>query len=151
MARLPEPFLPLQDSDIKALIKQNSHLLEFDISGSGTLFLFDPMPRIIFRAGNRMGTARRCNLARLCLNLERDEHSRSDPEWIEILTRVSELINTSLINPNSPIKPTDLPMYSRMVKFGHPTISSLARAIELELLILPEDSIRELKHDGLLK
>ena len=151
MGRLPEPFLPLQDSDIKALIKQP---LVFEMLGFETLFLLDSMTHIIVQAGNRMGTARRCNLAILCLNLERDKRSRSDQEWILIFTRVSELystINTSLINPNPPIKITDLPLYARLVKYRHPTISDLADAIEVNLLLLPEDSIRELKHAGLLK
>ena len=60
-------------------------------------------------------------------------------------------VNTSLVNLNSPIKTTDLPMYSRLVEDDVPAIVYLAKAIIENALILPEDSIRELKHAGLLE
>jgi len=52
---------------------------------------------ILAKAGNRMGTARRCNLARLiCTLRHQNKHwwspIMSQPEGIQILTRVSDSV-----------------------------------------------------------
>ena len=49
------------------------------------------------------------------------------------------------------MKSTDLPIYSRLAALGYVTIRNLTRAIEENELVLPADSIKELKHAGLLK
>lgn len=58
-------------------------------------FYYD-VTRAIAKAGNRMGVARRCNFARLFLTLKRHQGSwsqvQSHPEWIQILTGVSESV-----------------------------------------------------------
>jgi len=79
--RLPTPFLPLQDAGIKGLAK-----------------LADQWPRteaikLLAKAGNRMGTARRCNLARFISTHQiRWSSVTEQPDGIQILTRVSESV-----------------------------------------------------------
>ena len=61
----------------------------------GTRLLY-PATRIIAKAINRMGAARRCNLVRLFLTLQRHQVWQSwllyHHDGIQILTRVSESI-----------------------------------------------------------
>jgi len=53
--------------------------------------------RILAKACTRMGTARRCNVARLFLTLQHYEHNLGHsmvyhPEGVQIVTRVSESV-----------------------------------------------------------
>jgi len=82
------PFLPLQDAEIKRLDK-----------GPRWGPVLDPKMAVVLlaKAVNRMGTARRCHLARLICTFRYNQTlwsvlSDSDfqPEGIQILTRVSE-------------------------------------------------------------
>lgn len=92
--RLPEPFLPLHDSDIKDLIKMDSTIrsqTKWDIVPRY------PVTRVFGRAGNRMGAARRYTLARVFLTLQKHQQDlsplvNSQPEGVQILTRVSEFV-----------------------------------------------------------
>ena len=82
MTRLPEEFLPLSDSEIKKLIKLDS----------GRAYA---MVCVLAKAGNRMGTSRRCNLAKLFLTLRKHQEGlqplvMSHPEGVQMVTRVSE-------------------------------------------------------------
>jgi len=83
------PFLSLQDPEIKRLAKipQRVALDEPNV-----------VVNILTKAGNSMGTARRCNLARLIRTLRHHQLNwpwspiMSQPEGIQILTRVSESV-----------------------------------------------------------
>jgi hypothetical protein len=60
-----------------------------------------PVTRVFSKATNRMGVARRCAVARLFLTLQRHQPDlsllvNSQPEGVQILTRVSEFV---LFNP----------------------------------------------------
>jgi hypothetical protein len=71
--------MSLQDSDIKRLAGPMRYLIPDDFA----------------EVGNRMGTARRCNLARLFLTLRGRQHDlkllvRSNPEGVQILIRVRD-------------------------------------------------------------
>ena len=79
--RLPTPFLPLQDAEIKGLAKLT--------------YQWPPTEgiKILAKAGNRMGTARRCNLARFISTHQiRQSPVTDQPDGIQILTRVSESV-----------------------------------------------------------
>jgi len=79
--RLPTPFLPLLDTEIKGLAK--------------LAYQWPPTEgiKILAKAGNRMGTARRCNLARLiCTHQVGWSSVLAQPDGIQILTRVSESV-----------------------------------------------------------
>jgi len=83
LTRLPEPFLPLQDSVIKYLDRPH---------GSNDT---KEVLRVFAEVGNEMGTARRCNLAKLFLTLQIRqpgvrELAESNPEGVQILIRVSD-------------------------------------------------------------
>ena len=151
MIRLPTPFLPLHDSDIKKVAK-----LPYDDGN------YRDARRIFAMAGNRVATARRCNLARLFLTL----HGRhelalpemiwSNPEGIQILTRVSPYhsINTFLTHLNSPTKyPSFVPNSDLLWHIGivMQRTKFITDKSSEDSLILPEDFIEELKHAGLLK
>lgn len=92
--RLPEPLLPLHDSDIKSLIKMDSSIRSLTKWDIVPVY---PVTRVFGRAGNRMGAARRCILARVFLTLRRHQQDlsplvNSQPEGVQILTRVSEVV-----------------------------------------------------------
>jgi len=155
LTRLPEPVLPLHDSDVKSLIKMDSSirsLTKWDI------IPVYPVTRVFGKAANRMGTARRCTIARLFLTLQKHQSDlsplvNSQPEGVQMLTWVSELINTSRIHLNSLIKTTDLIPHSRLVDHFATGIQNIQNIINKpfgDSLILPDDSIKELKLAGLL-
>jgi hypothetical protein len=139
LTRLPEPFLPLHDSDIKRLSK---------LDGSEP----DAVTCVFANAGNRMGMARRCNLARLFLSLrshQRDlqEFVMVSPEGFQSLTRVSlyHFIDTHL---SFPTKTTDLPPYSPLVYHFDTAIRDTridSTDFFRNTLILPPDTVKELK------
>ena len=84
MTRLPEPFLPLHDLDIKRLAKLDPTRLH---AATG----------VFAKAGNRMGIARRYSLARLFLTIRRHQYNMEEfttlfPVVVQILTRVSESV-----------------------------------------------------------
>ena len=149
MTRLPEPFLPLHDSDFKKLAK-------LDLFGVGTAI---PIPglSVFAKAGNRMGTARRCNLARLFFTLQQHwQWELSNTIYIElaqILIRVSESIITSLTRLNLPTQSTDL--HTRLLVVDHLTCAIYYAHSLIRLssgnpfpLILPDDYIGELERAG---
>jgi len=76
--RLPTPFLPLLDAEIKGLAK-----LAYQRPSTEAR-------KILAKAGNRMGTARRCNLARFICTHRIKWSMITDEPGIQILTRVSE-------------------------------------------------------------
>ncbi len=97
LTRLPEPFLPLHDSDIKRLAKldvveRRTIPIEAAMGRSFSSIYTYPGHIVFAKAGNRMGTARRCNLARLFSTLRRHQVRLDSfrPEGAQILTRVSE-------------------------------------------------------------
>jgi len=111
---------------------------------------------ILAKAGNRMGTARRCNLARLIstILLHRGKwvsRNRYLPDMVQILTRVVSLynsINAFLTHLKTPSLLTlrvvdnfDTAVYG--IKFVTNKSSESS-------LILPEDFIEELRHAGLV-
>ena len=108
-----------------------------------------------------MGTARRCNLARLFFTLERYPWhlGLSDTIYLdvaEILIRVSEPIITFLTYLSLPTKSTDLPTRPRFVDHFSYAIDYAGRLIKESSenpfpLILPDDYIEELKRAGLLE
>ena len=107
-----------------------------------------------------MGTARRCNLARLLFTLRHDDPwNYSDTFHLavaQILIRVSQSITTSLIYLNLPTKSADLPTRPRFVGHFHSTMRFARRIIKESSdnpfpLILPDDYIKELKRARLLK
>ena len=88
MTRLPEPILPIPDSDIKGI----------DFSG---------MKDVIIKTANMMGTARRCNLARLLFTLQHRQYNfswmvKSRPEGVQILIRVSDSVLFYEYSPHPP-------------------------------------------------
>ena len=99
LTRLPEPFLPLHDSDVKRLAKldviERRTIATEPSMGRAFSSIYTYPGHIIFaKAGNRMGTARRCNFAKLLSTLGRHQ-TRFDsfrPEGAQILTRVSESV-----------------------------------------------------------
>jgi len=117
--------------------------------------------RIFAKAGNRMGTARRYNLAILFLTLRRHEqllYSRMDrnSKGIQILTWVSESVpfHLKLTHLNSPTKNPDFVPNSRLVWQFFRAIKRTNFATDKsseDSLILPEDFFQQLKHAGLLK
>jgi len=75
--------LPLQDLDIKKLAKQANFPRYSDVA-----FAFAEI-------GNRMSTARRCNLAKFFLTLQSRQQNleplvMSNPEGVQILIQVSD-------------------------------------------------------------
>ena len=153
--------MPLHDSDFKSLAKLHPTgrkrdavdvILEITINTSPGLSVFA-------KAGNRMGTARRCNLARLFFTLRKHQRDwelsvATHLEVAQTLIRVSESIITSLIYLNLPTKSTDLATRSRFVEHFRIAIINADIFIEKssrDPLILPDDSIQELKHAGLLQ
>ena len=145
--------MPLNDSDFKRLAKLDA------INWSTDPRLY-PGLSVFAKAGNRMGTSRRCNLARLFFTLQHQWRSRwVDTTYLEltqILIRVSESIFTSLTYLNLPTKSTDLRARAHFVNHLHFATSYAHQIIEESSenpfpLILPDDYIRELKRAGLLK
>ena len=153
MERLPEPFLPLYDSETQSLAKLD-------------LAPLHPVTRVFAEAGNRMGIARRYHLARFFLTLRHHQlylwaYVVSHPEGFQIVTRVSEFVlfhSRFLDHLNSPTKTTDLLPSSRLPHhFGTAiryidvryidvgTIKNLGHGLELH-----HNSIRELRDAGLL-
>ena len=157
MTRLPEPFLPLHDSDIKRLAKLIVYRLDagLDTVASSDIYTC-PGLSIIAKAGNRMGTARRCNLAKLLCTLRRHQNPRdfSDPGGIQVLTRVGLCysINTSLTHLNLPSKITDVLPGSRLPDHFNVAVVHVDNMVEKtsnDSLMLPDDFIEELKRAGL--
>ena len=152
MTRLPEPFFPLHDSEIKKLAK-------LDILQSGPAGYTYPAVSVFTKAGNRMGTARRCNLARLFLTLQRHQLgwgllANTHVEVAQILIRVSDSIITSLAHLNLFTKSTDLITRPRFTAHFCAIITSADRIIEKsseDPLVLPDECIEELRRAGLLK
>jgi len=143
LSRLPTPFLPLHEPEIKKLAK---------------LDYAPDMVRLVAMAGNRMGTARRCNVARLFLILRREyalsRLLKSNMEGIRILTRVSESVpfhyhfpdplNCLMKTPGlvSPFCPAfGFTMAIQRIEFTTFVTSKSSK----DSLILPEDFIIELK------
>jgi len=117
----------------------------------------DVAVNILAKAGNGMGTARRCNLARLISTLLNyssgwDSRNRYLPDVIQILTRVVSLyysINAFLTHLKTPslLTPRSADNFDAAVwsiKFVTNKSSEIS-------LILPEDFIEELRHAGLLR
>ena len=160
MGRLgaPEPFLPLHDSDFKRLAKLDAFIYRWSNSRRNLVY---PGLSVFAKAGNRMGTPRRCNLARLFFTLQRYQWGSllSDTthlEVAEILIRVRESIITSVTQLNLPTKSTDLRNRPRFASHFTYAISDADRIIEKSSenpfpLILPDDYIEELKRAGLLE
>ena len=97
LTRLPEPFLPLNDVDVKRLakldaIERRTITVEPTMGRAFSSIYTYPGHTVFAKAGNRMGTARRCNLARLFSMLRRhqDRIDSLRPEGAQILTRVSD-------------------------------------------------------------
>ena len=159
MTRLPEPFLPLHDSDIKRLAKLVVYRLDSGLETVASSDIYTcPGLSVVAKAGNRMGTARRCNLAKLLCTLRGHQNPRdfSNPEGVQILTRVSLCysINTSLTHLNLPSKITDLLPGSRLPDHFHVAVVHVNNMVEKssqDSLILPDDFIEELKRAGLLQ
>jgi len=111
---------------------------------------------MLAKAGNRMGTARRCNLARLISTLLHHSgycNSRKGylPDLIQILTRVVSLyysINAFLTHLKTPslITPRSTYNFDTAVLF----IKFVTNKSSEGSLILPEEFIEELRHAGLL-
>ena len=148
MTRLPEPFLPLNDSDIKRLAK-----LDIDHTYA--------VRRVFTKASNRMGTARRCDLARLFLTLRNHQQGlrplvNSHPEGVQIITRVSESVlfhEHFLTHLNSPAKIPDLLPHSRLADHFDTAIQGINLVINTDFeepLIIPDHFVKELEHAGLL-
>ena len=162
MTRLPEAFLPLHDSDVKRLTKLDAYKPGFGrMSITGWSYHLGTFPglSVFAEAGNRMGTARRCNLARLFLILRQDLQRPViyQPEGVQILTRVSEsvLFNCHFPHPFelAPKTPDVLP-HSHLANHFSKAIEEIEQIIKGRLyvaLILPGDFIKELKRAGLLK
>ena len=154
MTRLPEPFLPLHDSDFKRLAK----LDYIQWAPYGHIY---PGLSVFVKAGNRMGTARRCNLARLFFIFKKhqwnwDVGNTTYLEVAQILIRVRESIITSVTQLNLPTKSPDLPTGLRFGGHLRVAISYAHQIIEKSSwnpfpLILPDDYIEELKRAGLLE
>jgi len=115
---------------------------------------------VIARVGNRMGTARRCDLARLFLTLWIQPYTvyqlvESNPEGVQILIRVSDSvysINILVTYLNSYTKTSDLLPYSglatrfgEIIDHGRGLISSFSGP----RLVLPAAFIKELRDAGL--
>ena len=106
-----------------------------------------------------MGIARRCNLARLFLTLQRYQRDwelseTTHLEVAQILIRVSEVIITFLTHLNFPTKSTDLLTRPRFMEHFRTAMIFADEMMEKsseDPLILPDDSIEELKRAGLLK
>ena len=117
--------------------------------------------RILSKAGNRMGTARRCNLARLFLTLRSHQQTLrvfavSNPEGIQILTRVSESVIFRLLFPRPSNSPTKMPDFAPNYLLAD-CVDAFIRCIGVgdysqhpNALLLPYDFTQELKHAGLL-
>ena len=152
LTRLPGPFLPLHDSDFKRLAKLNV------AARVNTRDIF-PGLSVFAKAGNRMGTARRCELARLFFTLEQDPSVYSNTVYLavaQILIRVSESIIASLTHLNLPTKSTDLLTHPHFVLHFSFAIHRAHEILEESSenpfpLILPDDYIEELKRARLLK
>ena len=152
MTRLPEPFLPLHDSDFK-------RLANLDAVTWGTSGRTHPGLSVFAKVGNRMGTARRCNLARLLFTLQKHQwfmaiSGTAHLEVAQILIRVSASIITSLTYLNLPTKSTDLLTRPRFLDHFRFAMYHADRIIEESFenpLILPDDYIGELKRAGLLQ
>ena len=103
-----------------------------------------------------MGTARRCNLARLFLTLQKYQMDW-DPNHAavaQILIRVSESIIIYLTHLNLPTKSTNLLTRPHFIEHYRIAIFLAHEMIEKSFedrLILPSDSIEELKRAGLLQ
>ena len=144
--------MPLHDSDFKRLAKLDS------IQWAPYENLY-PGLSVFVKAGNRMGTARRCNLARLFFTFQQDQWSYSDATHLEvaqILIRVSESIITSLTHLNLPTKSTDLhtrPRFLDHFRFARKHARQIIKGSSDNPLplILPDDYIEELRRAGLLK
>ena len=114
---------------------------------------------VFAKAGNRMGTARRCNLARLFFTFQHNPWNYSDTIHLEvahILIRVSQSIITSLTHLNLPTQSTDLPTRPRFRDHFRFAIENAHQIINESSwnpfpLIVPDDYIGELKRAGLLK
>jgi hypothetical protein len=150
LTRLPTPFLPLYDSEIKRLAKLPGLLFG---TGHGSNVM-----RIFAKAGNRMGTARRCNLARLFLTLRLHQlwYSKvmSHSEGIQILTRVSESVLFHEHFPDPPTKTPAFPLGSPLVSHFAVTVMDIRFDTDTsseDSLILPEGFIKELGHARLLR
>ena len=152
--------MPLHDSDIKTLAKLDvTKPKSIGLSITGSRFGTETYPglSVFAKAGNRMGTARRCNLARLFLTLEKHwrlgESVTAHREMAQIFIRVSESIITSLTHLNLPTKSTDLLTRPRFMEHFRTAIIFAEEMIEKSFedrLMLPDDSIEELKRTGLL-
>jgi len=116
------------------------------------------MANLLAEAGNRMGTARRCNPARListCLHyhgdLDRGARGVYLPDVIQILTRVVSpyySINAFLTHLKTPSLLTlnfAANFHTAVLFIGFVTNKSSEGS-----LILPEDFIKELRHAGLV-
>jgi len=110
---------------------------------------------VLAKAGNRMGTARRCNLARLISTLLHypgywDSRKESLPDVFKILTRVVSLycpINALLTHLKTPslITPRSVAnFYIAVINIKFVTDKSSESS-----LILPEGFIEELRRAGL--
>ena len=162
MTRLPEPFLPLHDSDVKRLTRLDAFetvLVKYIEVERYKRRPSYPGLRVFAEAGNRMGTARRCSLARLFLTLRQDLQLpvTSHPEGVQILTRVSEsvLFNCHFPHPSEfTLKTPDVLPHSRLADHFSNAIEEIKPLIKSDFgtaLMLPDDSIEELKRAGLLK
>ena len=126
----------------------------------GTIDYIYPGHSVFAKAGNRMGTARRCNLARLFFTLQQHWQVRppdiTQLEVAQILIRVSESMITSPTYLNLPTKSTDLTARPRFaghfryaMEYAHLIIEE--SSVNPSPLILPDDYIGEWKRAGLLK
>jgi len=112
---------------------------------------------MLAKAGNRMGTARRCNLARLISTLLLDQSDWSSregyvPDVIQILTRVVSLcysINAFLTHLKTPSIITPRSTYNFDTAVF--CIKFVTNKSSEGSLILPEDFIEELRHAGLVR
>ena len=148
--------MPLHDADIKKLVK-----LDFVKWGVGeSAYNFTCLGLSVFaKAGNRMGIARRCNLARLFLTLRKCQWKwgvsvTPNSEVAQILFRVSNSIITALTHLNLPTKSTEVLTRPHIVEHFRMAISNADRIIEKsseDPLVLPDDSIKELAREGLLE
>ena len=119
------------------------------------------MTRVFAKAGNRMGTAKRCNLARLFLTLRNHQQALrvfavSNPEGIQILTRVGEpvLFHQLFPHPSDPF--TKIPDFAPNYQLAD-CVDAFIRCIGVgnygshpNALVLPNDFTQTLKHAGLL-
>jgi len=144
------PFLPLQDAEIKKLAKLPSWGLDGNYDTK-------VVANMLAKAGNGMGTARHCNLARLISTLLLDQSDWSSqkrylPDVIQILTWVVSLyysVNTFLTHLKTPslLTPHSLENFKVAVLY----IKFITNKSSEGSLILPEDFIEELRHAGLVK